>query len=196
MGTPDEVDDYTSARDPRARLPPGPAGALQSQLIALESELRAMPLGAPTRPELLRVIANTYAELARAVGSTSPAARASRASSIGHWDTLLHDAPTFAKIDEARYYRALAFEQNHELHKARAGYYELIKDNPSSELLGCAYFAFGEMFFDEAKTDPWKWELAKQAYSETTKYPAPKNTCFQLGKTKLAEVNKIRGAKP
>lgn len=193
-GSPDEVDDYTSARDPRAKTPPGPSGALQSQLIALESELRGMASTTPSRPELLRVIANTYAELARADGSTSKAARTARSSSIANWETLIHDSPTFAKIDEAHYYRALAYEQNKDLSNARRSYYELIKSHPSSPFIPCAYFAFGEMFFDEAKnSDSSKYDLAKQAYQEVIKYPAPKNTCLALAKSKLADVKAAQG---
>lgn len=79
--------------------------------------------------------------------------------------------------DEARsaYDTALAAERRGDLASARRAYFELVQRQPSSKLIPLAYLAFGEMFAAEAETDPAKWEIAKQAYLEVLKYPAPDN---------------------
>ena len=35
-----------------------------------------------------------------------------------------------------------------------------------------------QMFFDEAQSDPTKWEIAKQAYQKTIAYPPPDNRVY------------------
>lgn len=61
---------------------------------------------------------------------------------------------------------------------ARKGYFDLIKNFPSSPFIPYAYIAFADMFFDEAQTDPSKLALAKQAYVEGVKYPPPANQMY------------------
>ena len=78
--------------------------------------------------------------------------------------------PTYAQIDEAYYYLGLEHELAGDLINARRSYYELIKNAPASRFVPYAYFAFGEVFFHEAKSDPSKWDLAKQSYVEVMKF--------------------------
>ena len=74
---------------------------------------------------------------------------------------------------------------------ARRAFYELIKTRPQSTYVPYAYFAFGEMFQREAKSDPAKWDFAQQAYAEVKKYAtspiAPEAVC------RLAEVATAQG---
>lgn len=67
---------------------------------------------------------------------------------------------------------------HHDLTAARKSYFELIKNFPSSPLMPYAYVAFADMFFDEARSDPSKLALAKQAYVEAIKVPPPSNEMY------------------
>ena len=51
-----------------------------------------------------------------------------------------------------------------------------------------AYLAFGEMFFEEGLTDPAKFGLAEQSYSQVVKYPPPGNGAFGYAQYKLGLV--------
>jgi TolA-binding protein len=54
---------------------------------------------------------------------------------------------------------------------ARRTSFDLIRKQPSSPLVPYAYFAFAELFFNEAQTDPSKWMMAQEAYTQVLKYP-------------------------
>jgi tetratricopeptide (TPR) repeat protein len=187
-GTPS--DEYTVARDPRAKRPSRSSGAVAAELHSLESQFRGMTSSTPGRADLARKIMDDYAELARSAGLGTKTAAAALSSSVSYSTILINDYPTYPKRDEVVYYRALAYEQSNQRSSARQNYYELIKSHPNSDLVPCAYFAFGEFFFDEASGDPVKYDLAKQAYLETLKYPPPKNGCFPLANERLAEIRK------
>jgi hypothetical protein len=185
-GTP--ADEYTLARDPRANRPARSSGAIAAELQSLEKRFRAMVSSTPGRADLARTIMDDYAELARSAGLGTKTATAALTSSVSYSSILLNEHPTYPKRDEVIYYRALAYEQSNDRANARQNYYEVIKSQPSSELVPCAYFAFGEFFFDEARGDKTRYDLAKQAYVETMKYPPPKNACFALAGERLAEL--------
>ena len=51
-----------------------------------------------------------------------------------------------------------------------------------------AYLAFGELFFNEALSDPTKWEPAKQAYQKVISKPPPENKVYGYAWYKLAYV--------
>lgn len=74
------------------------------------------------------------------------------------------------------YLSALTAERSGALDQARRGYLKLIQTSPDSALVPAAYFAFGEMFLAEARTDPSKLAFAEQSYKEAMKYPAPANS--------------------
>jgi TolA-binding protein len=160
---PRDVDDI---RDLRRTMHRSPA-LVVTETQALENLLAATAANAPDRPQLLRRLAENYAELRK-----GGQARAS-AKAIQHYSELVRTYPTYAQIDEAWYYLALEYELAGDMMNARRSYYELIKNSPSSKYVPYAYFAFGEMFFHEAKSDPTKWDLAKQAYTEVVKFPSP-----------------------
>lgn len=160
---PRDVDDI---RDLRRAQPRSPA-LVRTEVRALENLLAATAANAPDRPVLLRRIAEEYAELRKA---SEPGAGA---KAIHHYSELVRTYPTYPQIDEAWYYLGLEYELAGDMMNARKTYYELIKSAPSSKYVPYAYFAFGEMFFREAKSDPSKWDLAKQAYMEVMKFPSP-----------------------
>jgi TolA-binding protein len=163
------------ARDPRAKSHPRPRALLVTELQGLTSLLAATAQSAPDRPQLLRRIADDYAELARTSlasgGPNDPVTRAARARAVDFY-TQLEAVPAYGKLDEVLYYKGLELEMSGDLTGARRTYYDLIRKAPQSKLVGHAYFAFGEMFFDEAVADPSKNDLALQAYTEVLKQPA------------------------
>lgn len=88
------------------------------------------------------------------------------------YDDLLKSFPTATVAgDDALYYAALEHEIAGDAMNARKLYFQLVSTQPSSKWIPFAYFAFGEMFLRDAKTDPTKWTLAEQAYREVLKYP-------------------------
>ncbi|MBX3227765.1 MAG: tetratricopeptide repeat protein [Labilithrix sp.] len=176
-------------RDPRAKSAPRQRAVLEVEAQNLERLLVTTPATSSTRPHLLKRLTAAYGELAR--GASGADAAQARKQEAAHWTTLLNDHPSTAGLDEARYYRGLAYELSGEPQRARSSYYDLIKTSPQSKLVPYAYFAFGQMFFDDARQDPSKYALAEQAFVEVLKYPPPANGIFayallRLGETELA----------
>jgi TolA-binding protein len=156
----DAVDDV---RDLRSRQ--RPLALLKTETQGLESLLTATSASSTDRPALLRRLAENYVEM-RKVGDPGASVRA-----IARYRELVSTVqPTYPHLDEVYYYLALELEIVGEMSEARRNYFELIKREPSSKLVPYAYFAFGELFFHEAKTDPAKWSLAQQAYMEVMKF--------------------------
>lgn len=179
---PSEDAAYILARDPRAKGTPRQVALVETEVRGLES-LNAQSPSAP----VARRIMDGYAEIARL--HTGAAASQARSREILQADNILVTYPQYAALDEVRYYRALAYDQNGDLKNARSGYYELIKNSPQSKLVPHAYFAFGEMFFFEAQHgDPSKLALARQAYQEVLKYPPLTNSVHAYAKKRMAQI--------
>lgn len=171
---PRDVDDIRDLRHFQRRS----LGLLRPEMQALENLLAATAVNAPDRPQLLRRLAEGYVEL-RKQGEAGASAKA-----IHHYSELVGTYPNYAQVDEAYYYLGLEYEMGGDLSSARKSYYELVKRQPGSKYVPYAYFAFGEMFFHEAKSDPSKWDLAKQAYMETLKFqssPIVSDAACRLG---------------
>jgi tetratricopeptide (TPR) repeat protein len=156
---PVEVND---ALDPRKS--PRAKALLTTELQGLLQLLAATPATAVDRPMLLMRIAEDFAELRRA-GEASASQ-----SAIQHYAELTKGYPSFAHIDDARYFLGVEYLAIHDAMNARRTFYELISRSPSSRWVPYAYFAFGELFFEEVKSDPSKADLAKQAYREVIKF--------------------------
>ena len=69
------------------------------------------------------------------------------------------------------YERAYTAERGAERDKARKLYLQLLQSQPTSAYVAPAYFAFGWMFAEDAKSDPSKYAFCEQAYLEVLKYP-------------------------
>ena len=95
--------------------------------------------------------------------------------------------------DEVLYYLAYEYEQAKALGKARDVYLKLIKDWPKSRFVPSAFLAFGELYFNEAMTDPTRWALAQQAYEKVVSYKAPKNKLWGYAAYKLGYVHWNQG---
>jgi tetratricopeptide (TPR) repeat protein len=146
----------------------GPAPAVEVPVVADTADagaVRSAPLAiAPPEPER----APSLTELLRAQ------LRAQASSIDGQDGTLFRQA---ADREEAG-----------DLAGARASFFELIKNAPSSPLVPYAYLAFADLFFREAENDqPDKWTLAQQAYQEVVKYPPPKNIAYAYAWQRLGE---------
>jgi TolA-binding protein len=163
VATTDEPDDERDLRRHSART----QALLVTELQQLEQLLATVATTSPDRPALLRRLAEDYVELRKAAPNT--AAAASR-KAIDRYETLTREYPNYPLSDEVLYYLALEHETLHDMMNARRTYYDLIKRYPSSSFIPYAYFAFGEMFFHEASSDPTKWDFAKQAYTEVIKF--------------------------
>ena len=151
-------------RDPRPAPRQSPA-LLRTEAQQLENLLASTPSSDPHRAELLFRIATDYVDL-RKLGDP----RAS-ASARSRYDEIVSAFPNWPRIDEVHYELGLENELAGDLTHARLSYYRLIRDTPQSRFVPYAYYAFGEMFYAEAKTDPSKWDFAQQAYVETMKFP-------------------------
>src|SRR5205823_10028806 len=130
---------------------------------ALESLLAATSPSATDYPTIVRRLAENYSELAYAA-SDGVHAREARKHAITEYTLLTQKFPTIPTIDEVLYYLGYTYELDGEMSNARKTYYELIQKQPTSKWIPYAYYAFGAMFFDEAKSDPSKWQLAQQAF--------------------------------
>ncbi|MBK8257016.1 MAG: tetratricopeptide repeat protein [Polyangiaceae bacterium] len=124
-----------------------------------------------------------------------------RKAAIKYYEILSSDHPKYCThpnsqdpakstgcADEVLYYLAYEHEQAGDMAKARKVYLQLITQAPKSPFVAGAYLAFGELYFAEAQSDPSKWPLAAQAYSEVVKYPLPDNKFYAYAQYKLAYV--------
>jgi TolA-binding protein len=189
---------------------------LVTQIQHLESLLAATAAGAPDRPGILRRLADSYVELeavtfrakveAQTKGNKDEAAKlasvegAARQTAIKYYSQLRQNHPAWCQspgqgpspasgcLDETLYNLAYEHEQAGDLAAARKAYLDLIQSAPSSKYVPHAYLAFGELFFQEAQSDPSKWPLAEQSYKEVIKYPAPENKVLSYAHYKLAYV--------
>lgn len=159
------------ARDLR-RFSKSPRGValVAAELQGLENLKSATATTAPDYPLLVRRLAEDYSELAyaRAAQGDRAGASESRKKAIAEYSILTQSNINAA--DEVFYYLGYAYELERDLMNARKTYYALIQRNPTSKYIPYAYYAFGEVFFEEAKSDPTKWQLATQAFLETLKF--------------------------
>ncbi|HEX4514413.1 MAG TPA: tetratricopeptide repeat protein [Polyangiaceae bacterium] len=158
-----QIDD---ARDLR-RLTPRSRALVVTETQALENLAATTAMNSPDRPALLRRLAENYVELRRT------GAQGASTKAIQHYTALVTSYPSYAQIDEVYYYLGLEYELTNDLSNARRTYYELIKRSAGSKYVPYAYYAFGEIFLAEAKSDPSKWDLARQAYTEVIKFSSP-----------------------
>lgn len=180
------------ARDPRIALSTHRARApLTAEVQSLEAQIG--PPGTTGRAPLARHLADTYAELARTTEG-SPVARTAHKAAAKYYEVVVTEDPLSLQRDEAQYYAALEHELAGDKTNARRAYYELVKNSPGSKLVSFAYFAFGEMFFVDAESDPSKYQLAEQAYREVLKYPPAQNALYVEAHKRLAEINLRLGA--
>jgi tetratricopeptide (TPR) repeat protein len=125
----------------------------------------------------------------------------SRKAAISYYSTLVNDysgtpsktfpqnpPPAYPLLDEVYYYLAYEYEQAGDTTNARRVYLDLITKTPTSKYIPNAYLAFGELFFNEAMSDPSKWDPAKQAYQRVIAKPPPENKVFGYAWYKLAYV--------
>jgi TolA-binding protein len=180
-------DSRRSVRTPRARA------LVATEVQALEQLLAATRQGAPDRPQILRRLAESYVELARGAAGDTALSNRSSSEALARYQTLLDESPQYTLADEVRYYMALESERLRDFRGARMKYYEIIQKHPNSKHVPGAYFAFGELFFDEAKSDPTKNELAAQAFLQVLKYPAPANGLFPDALLRLVQTYERMG---
>ncbi len=119
-------------------------------------------------------------------------ARAATAASLVSCIEALRRAPDVEAeaADAERYERGYLHEQRGELTEARRAYFELVQHGPKSRLVPLAYLAFAELFAADAASDPSKWELARAAYREVSKYPAPGNPAWTYAMLRSADVER------
>ncbi|MBI5531308.1 MAG: tetratricopeptide repeat protein [Deltaproteobacteria bacterium] len=194
--------------DPRivmqAKLKPRLRDLLMQEIRGLESLLESTKRNSPDRAQILKRLADDYAELEAAslrdkteaeikknkpeVDRMNRVILNARQSAIRYYTTIKDQYPSYSKLDEAIYYLAYEYEQAADSAGALAAYHELIQKVPTSRYVPSAYLAFGELFFSQAQGDPSKFDLARQAYQEVVKYPPPDNKMFGYAHYKIAYV--------
>jgi TolA-binding protein len=111
--------------------------------------------------------------------------------------TFPSNPPTaYAGLDEVFYYLAYEYEQAADMANARRVYLDLIQKTPQSKYVPPAYLSFGELFYVEAKADPSKWDLARQAYLKVVSSPPQENKVYAYAWYKLALVYLNQGDRP
>lgn len=89
---------------------------------------------------------------------------------------------------DVEYHDGLAAERSGSMNDARKSYFKLVQNYPNSPLIPAGYFAFGEMFANEAKKDPSKAPLAEQSFNEVLKFPPPANKLRSIAQYRLGQV--------
>ncbi len=95
-----------------------------------------------------------------------------------------------------QYTEALVHERAERLNEARKGFLTVIQRYPQSRFVPLTYFAFGELFLREVKSDPTKVVFAEQSYREVMKYPLPDNTAMAFSLYRLGEIFSQSGKGP
>jgi tetratricopeptide (TPR) repeat protein len=171
---------------------------LSQELVVIERLLTTMPATSPERVKVLMRKADAGVELMRAeqAAKNDKGVTDARTMAIAALQKLIADYPKSDQAAEARFRLGALFELAGDKRNARATYYELIQNHPTSKRIPEAYLAFGELFYEEAQRDSSKWALAQAAYQETLKYPAPANRVFGYAAYKLARVFSRQGDCP
>lgn len=221
-GAPSETQSAAQRDERASRLQPKVRALLVTEIQGLERLFSSTSKKSPDRVQLARRLAENYVELEAAAfrdkteaGVRAEEARrkksadaakhkqdatnsnkvmlAARKKAIEYYTLITKDYPNYSHLDEVLYYLAYEYEQANDYTNARKVYYELIQNVPQSKYIPNAYLAFGELFFNEAQTDPSKWDLAAASYREVVKYPAPDNKVFGYAHYKLAYVHWNKG---
>lgn len=175
-----------AARDPRNA--PRASSLVAVELQNLNKLFAATSASSPDAPLIQRRIAEALVEQRK--NGAEPGAKA-----IAAYEKLVTSFPTVTKMDEILYDLGLEYEIAGDMTKARKTYYELIRSSPSSTYVPYAYFAFGEIFLQEAKADPTKLPLAEQAHTEVIKYassPLVPDALWRLGQIADAQGNAVK----
>ncbi len=140
-------------------------------------------------------------------GKSKQVVAAARKSAIKYYTLLKNEFPKWCLNpnaqdatkstgcgDEVLYYLAYEYEQAKDYDNARKVYFELTDNWKTSKYRPNAYLAFGELFFQDAQSDPNKWSFAQGAYEEVVKSPPPDNKVFGYALYKLGYVHWNLGA--
>jgi len=188
---PDARTAIVDALDPRfSKGRSAPRSRLETQARLIERLLKATPPADPDRPALIRRLAEVEAALAHAAqqDKNGPAEARYRRAAIGHYESFKTSYPGDKTLDQVLYHLALEHQRLGDQSAARKAYLELTTAVPRSKLVPHAYFAFGELFFQEASSDPTKFALAQRFYQEVLKHPSPSNPLVGLAHYRLGHV--------
>jgi hypothetical protein len=184
-----------------------PRPLLVVEIQGLESLFSSTPKDAADRPRLMRRIAEAYVDLEHVAirEGTDKVRDAARTNALRYYTMLRDQYPKWCLMggpdpskgtgcaDEVLYYLAYEHERGGVSDEARKVYLSLVQGWPQSRYIPGAYLAFGELFFEEAKSDPSKYPLAEQAYVQVLKYPPPDNKLAGFARYRLAQVYFKRG---
>ncbi len=175
----------------RLRIKPKSTRLLLVELSNIGRLFQATPKKDKDRPRLILRLAEGYAEAAVAFGKKADLRRAKsfRDNAIKFYKKLTAQYPKWCQaprnpagkrgcIDRVLYYLGYEYELHGDLSKARHTFLELVQNWKKSSFVPLTYFAFGELFLDEARSDPSKWPVAGNFYQEVLKYPAPNNPAW------------------
>ncbi len=173
----------------------------QTLLAALLLAISCGPATPGSEPPKREIVVPPQSDVAdqEVASEDAPAsARQSPGSDIDSCTRNLRDGERIPPGDpgEATYKEALAAERASDFTTARKTYFQLIQTAPRSAYVPLTYLAFGELFFNDAKTDPSKWDLAGQAYKEVVKYPPPDNTAYAYTWLRLGDIARAKGDNP
>ncbi len=130
-------------------------------------------------------------ELAHAAqqAQDGPAEKGHRREAIRYYDWFKTSYPGDKALDQVLYHAALEHQRLGDLSATRKAYLELVSGVPHSKLLPRAYVAFGEIFFEEARSDPAKFKLAQEFYQQALNYPPRDNPVYGFAQYRLGHVH-------
>ncbi len=185
---------------------------LMRRLAEAYVELEAAAIREATENDILLQDANRKKDSTSAKAASEAAAKSkqvvttARKSAIKYYTQLKDQYPKWCQTpnaqdpakstgcgDEVLYYLAYEYEQSKDLVKAREVYYELVNDWKTSKYRPNAYLAFGELYFQEAQSDPSVWAAAEAAYTQVISAPPPENKVYGYALYKLGYVSWNQG---
>jgi TolA-binding protein len=169
-----------------------------TELQALERLFDTTPRSSPDRPSIALRMAEAYVELASAAARDKAAERtaqevrkaqaterAARARAVKLYQLVANQYPRWCApaagsvsgdtngdrcVDEVLYFLGYELELAGEIDAARKVYLDLVKRFPESRYVPYVYFAFAEIFLEQARSDPGRWQLAARLYEKASTF--------------------------
>jgi TolA-binding protein len=168
-----------------------PRKTVDAELQNVEAIVAVTAKNAAERPDLLFRAANLAREGAAVSAGDPPSAAKLRAKALGYFGTLLAEAPSYGRADEALYLRGLELDRAGDPDRARLIWGDLFDKHPSSKYVPYAHYGVGLIHSRDAAQNAAKWSLAERAFEQVTKYP--KTPLYAEGLLGLARAQDGRG---
>lgn len=181
------LDSAMVVRDDREGVARRNSGPVDNEITNLERQIDALPSTAAGYPTALVALAEAWTTRRKQTRGTTSTEAGQRA--IATYARAVKEYPNMATLDRTLYHLALEQEVAGQLAAARSSYFKLVSEQVSSRFVPHAYLAFGEMFREQAKTEPSQMALARQSYLQVVDMAPTSEGVRTLAALRLREIS-------